>query len=567
MRLLVFLLAVAAPVLINEPLPPIVSHPTQIAAVFGWGLLMLLAPAPTVDRATLRGAWPLLTAIGLVAASCLASIAAGWMPASPGYAALGIILMAALVALHGASTARLGATGFKPFAIAILCAGAGGAFIAILQVFAREHIDNTLVAYSTFPGRAAGNIGQPNQLADTLLWGLAALVPLVVGRAAPSRQRPLALALPIALAVLLTFGIILSGSRTGLLSIGLLALWGLLDRGLPRGVRGGLGSLPILAGALWLALSWWNAAHKIDGSFVRGSDISAYRFDVWREALVLVQQQPWLGTGWGQFNLAWTLTPFHARGMGVLDNAHDLPLQLAVEMGVPAAALVFGLLLMAAWTALRRGRGQVGLQGATARSALLIVVIVGLHSLLEYPLWYAYLLFPAAWAWGFALGPRSHEAPSEKIKPDARAWRALGVLMMVAAASACLDYLNIVSLYKPTATSLPLDERIRAAQHSPLFSTLGDYAAAMQSDRPEKALPEIERTSRVLLNGRLMFMWANVLAQNGQVDKARFMAARLREFDLAGPKPWFAVCDDPKVTVKPFQCLPPEHAVTWRDFR
>ena len=71
----------------------------------------------------------------------------------------------------------------------------------------------------------------------------------------------------------------------------------------------------------------------------------------------------------------------------------------------------------------------------------------------------------------------------------------------------------------------------------------------------------------MLLNGRLMYAWANLLQSQGQADKARFMAARLREFNLAGPRAWFAACNDPAVTAKPFQCLAPEHPVTWRDFR
>ena len=41
-----------------------------------------------------------------------------------------------------------------------------------------------------------------------------------------------------------------------------------------------------------------------------------------------------------------------------------------------------------------------------------MVLMIGLHSLLEYPLWYAYFLLPAAWAWGFALGrPRRQRRP------------------------------------------------------------------------------------------------------------------------------------------------------------
>ena len=37
----------------------------------------------------------------------------------------------------------------------------------------------------------------------------------------------------------------------------------------------------------------------------------------------------------------------------------------------------------------------------------MLVVVVGLHSLLEYPLWYAYFLLPTAFALGLALAPEA----------------------------------------------------------------------------------------------------------------------------------------------------------------
>ena len=45
-------------------------------------------------------------------------------------------------------------------------------------------------------------------------------------------------------------------------------------------------------------------------------------------------------------------------------------------------------------------------QGA-ARAGWVLVLMIGLHSLVEYPLWYSYFLLPAAWAWGFALQGRA----------------------------------------------------------------------------------------------------------------------------------------------------------------
>ena len=46
MRLFAFLVAVAAAVLINRPFPPITTMANQLTAILGWGLVLLLAPAP-----------------------------------------------------------------------------------------------------------------------------------------------------------------------------------------------------------------------------------------------------------------------------------------------------------------------------------------------------------------------------------------------------------------------------------------------------------------------------------------------------------------------------------------
>ncbi|HRD98830.1 MAG TPA: Wzy polymerase domain-containing protein, partial [Rubrivivax sp.] len=63
--------------------------------------------------------------------------------------------------------------------------------------------------------------------------------------------------------------------------------------------------------------------------------------------------------------------------------------------------LLLCLGLAFAWR--RAGPGTAG-RSVAGRTAFAMVLLIGLHSLLEYPLWYAYFLLPAAWAWGFALG-------------------------------------------------------------------------------------------------------------------------------------------------------------------
>ena len=71
------------------------------------------------------------------------------------------------------------------------------------------------------------------------------------------------------------------------------------------------------------------------------------RAEVWRNAITLIAMHPWSGVGFGEFNLAWTLSPFPERSPQFFDHTHNLPLQLAVELGLPLAALVTGLLLWA----------------------------------------------------------------------------------------------------------------------------------------------------------------------------------------------------------------------------
>ena len=239
---------------------------------------------------------------------------------------------------------------------------------------------------------------------------------------------------------------------------------------------------------------------------------------------------------------------------------------------MPAALVMLGLLVLAFVMALRRVWRLPGDAGLAARAALMIVVVLGLHSMLEYPLWFAYMLLPTAWAFGLALGTGTTTAPVDAAPagPAAplRAWRILGLLMVVVAASAWMDYLTIVDLFLPRSTSLPFAERIQRAQASPLFSNQADYVVITDTPLTPAQRPLIERTSHVLLNGRLMYAWANLLHARGEEDKARYMAARLREFTLLdGPKPWFAPCNDAAVTAKPFQCLAPGRPVTWRDFR
>jgi len=193
-------------------------------------------------------------------------------------------------------------------------------------------------------------------------------------------------------------------------------------------------------------------------------------------------------------------------------------------------------------------------------------LLVGLHSLVEYPLWYAYFLLPAALAWGFALGaPAAVAAPSRPTGGlGALPGLAAGLLVSLGGVLAVLDYQRVVVIYAPTEGSGSLASRIATGQRSPLFAHHADYAAATNSVPPDSAALGLQRATHSLLDTRLMIAWARHLAATGEVDRARWLAQRLREFRNPEAADFFAPCDGGAQAA--FQCQPPEAAHDWREF-
>jgi len=65
---------------------------------------------------------------------------------------------------------------------------------------------------------------------------------------------------------------------------------------------------------------------------------------------------------------------------------------------------VLALLGLALWQAWRRSSADEGETGAGLRAAFVMVLLMAVHSQLEYPLWYAHFLLPTAMMWGLCLG-------------------------------------------------------------------------------------------------------------------------------------------------------------------
>jgi O-antigen ligase len=564
---------IGLPTLLAYNLPPSPTALNQALAVGGWGLVVgvlgLLARPMFRPTGTAVGASVLVALLLLAAAAGLSLI--GSLPRELGASAIGMLGACALVLLAGSSAHRNAAVWTGLFS-ALLFAGLIGVLIGILQVFTPDAIQGPWLAHSGITGRAVGNLRQPNHLATLLLWSAVAVVPLLSWCSLQPARAAGRWALA-ALFALMLFGVVLSGSRTGLLGVAWLVAWGLLDRSLPRLARVLLLASPLICLAGNALLSWWSLLHGLGAlgmsTRVGEADISNARFSIWGNALALIAEQPWLGVGFGNFNLAWTLTPFPDRNPQFFDHAHNLPLHLAVELGVPLAVLVVGLLLWGLWQAFMRTRDVPRPEGIARRACFVMVLMMGWHSLLEYPLWYAYFLLPTAFMWGRCLRPHEPAATGASVAARRTApWLALGGVAMIVAATVTLwDYSRVVAIFAPKQDNrATLVERIVEGRHSWFFAHHADYALVTTVDGAVTLPGAFDRATHFLLDTRLMIAWSTSLAARGDVDRARHIAARLREFRNPGAAEFFAPCDDAAVVDKPFQCSPPERLYGWRDF-
>lgn len=235
--------------------------------------------------------------------------------------------------------------------------------------------------------RPSANLGQPNQLATLLIWGLLACFWAY-------SHRVLSAASAIFTASFLLLGLALTQSRTGLLAASavLLAVW--VWRSLwPSRV------LPLVASSLFLyllicptLLRWLKGALLLgqDEVYVMNQQSVVQRLSAWRLFAQAILERPMFGYGWSETTSAQMAVAdqFPSLG-GVFSHSHNLFLDLALWTGIPIGALIGVVLIRWFWLrfrALRQGDDAI---------LLLVVGVVGIHALLEFPLQYAYFLIPA----------------------------------------------------------------------------------------------------------------------------------------------------------------------------
>ncbi len=146
----------------------------------------------------------------------------------------------------------------------------------------------------------------------------------------------------------------LNGSRGGLASMGVVAgammLFALIDRSRfrfkPVVMLGAVAALSVGG-----ALAMWSLRDR----FNNGQDFSG-RTLIWEATARLAADHPWLGVGPGRFPQAIIesgYADYYLKYYGVLNNAHNLFLQVAAETGVIAALCLLGFALSSMWACWR----------------------------------------------------------------------------------------------------------------------------------------------------------------------------------------------------------------------
>jgi O-antigen ligase len=537
----------------------------EMFAFLGWGVLAAVGAFRVSKTANLRLDRPAAAYAGLLfGLPALVFLAQQAFGMTVPY--FGMVAIALYYLLVGACTCLLGGFAAAWFRGLPLASGSGselvnaalkafiGVAVASALVGIAQYLQLPLPAFFVSPltqiGASYGNLRQPNLFA---LMGVLGLIALIVLRSKSGRFQWRSDGFATLLFLTLVIGIVLSTSRAGALLVGTISVWGLVESwraGKPRWMM-------LLALPSYLLFRYF--AVQIDlqgllpfyGTSRPGLISSAIEGDYWRQiiwtkSLALIQAHPVWGVGFGNIAYAMFTETLPVPHPPVTEHAHNLFLQIAVELGTPlAAAWAFILAVLIV-------RSRHALKTFEGRGLGFFLLTVMIHSLLEYPLWYAYFLLPCAFALGVftqtgALARAEMRAPPNsllngshgvdrasavpnKTASLARAVGIGGVLTVVLALFGLWDYSKVSPSYELNS-SVPLPDRVIQSYKSVLFLNLADYSALnLTGVSPAAAAVQLRLANRVAhfrFDPQVAATHAAAAALTGQMALAKASAYRL----------------------------------------
>jgi Virulence factor membrane-bound polymerase, C-terminal/O-Antigen ligase len=362
--------------------------------------------------ATLLGAWTLwcgrheAARTPWLAATAILAAALPWLQWVAGLVAFAGDAWAGSLYMAGAGLAmyvghalvrRHGAREPLAFMAAVVLIGALlSMWIALAQWQLIYYFDWMALSVSS-GGRYYANFAQPNHFA--LFLALA-----IVCTGALLMQRRIGMACAALLAGFFVFGIAMTSSRGANLAL-VTAGCVLLASGLrlEPSERRRLFTFMAVAATLAVVASWaWPLIRNIaepDGqpatqglALIREAGTRGVH---WRSMIEASMQRPWFGFGWYQIHAAQlAVAANYPATHEMLSQSHNQVIDLVVWLGWPLGLLLTALIVLWFVQSVRR------VQGSDGMLMLALVTIVLAHSMVEFPLYYAYFMLPVALAAG-----------------------------------------------------------------------------------------------------------------------------------------------------------------------
>ncbi|MGG5872427.1 Wzy polymerase domain-containing protein [Pseudomonas peli] len=236
-------------------------------------------------------------------------------------------------------------------------------------------------------GRPYANLAQPNNLATLLCMGLGGLIYLFERKFFGAFVSGI-------IAFILIFGVVLTQSRTPWVGAVFSLVWWWW-----KGEQFRIGYLHMAGWVLVYAsltigypIFSESIGLSLPGLLERASQMQ--RFELWAQFVYALFEGPLWGYGWGQVSVAQALVSLDKPFALPTEHAHNIVLDLMLWCGPLVGGVV--VLALGGWLMLT----AVKVRRSESVLLFLIVGFVLIHSMLEFPLEYAFFLLPV----GFMLG-------------------------------------------------------------------------------------------------------------------------------------------------------------------
>lgn len=421
---------------------------------------------------------------------------------------------------------------FTGLSYVFLMAGTATGVIAICQW---TNLDAYLPGMVNIQGnsRPYANFAQPNNMATFLIMSLMACLYLYEKKKSQTKWL-------VACALSMLIGVALSQSRTSWVAClcilvylayqqyrGFIRLkwywstgWFILFVGL-------IVVAPILSQLL---------AQATDAHIIQSRDVvqratgDMSRLAIWQQMLHAIADRPWLGYGWNQTSVAYTLVSDHFQGPVWIRSAHNFILDFILWNG-----LIIGLPFLAYF-------GYWGYQlnkrvnSVESVIGILMVGAVLIHSMLEFPQYYAYFLLPV----GFIIGLiQSQQADTKVLTLSPNYMRVTYGLSILLLLLIVRDYSVLVPKLNQTLRYEKKPEKITNQDQIYLLEEFNRRIDWIRMNPYSKvSAQQLEEIREMVLNYPTSYdllKYAKILAFNGYEQEARHqlrLLKKLRKVDL-----------------------------------